>query len=60
MKGTIVITHNIKHRMDVTDRVIVEGHGGRATIINFAPCRNRRESLDADRVKMISGLECQR
>ena len=59
VKGIIVISHNIEHIINVTDRVIVLRRGERAGTVDFKDYKEKESSKHSDIVKLISGLEFQ-
>jgi len=55
--GIIIISHNIEHIIDVTDRVIVLRKGKRVGTIDFNKYGDNKEDLHTDIVKLITGME---
>lgn len=55
--GIIVISHNIEHVIDVTNRVIVLRKGKRVGTIDFEDYKNKTDDLHTDIVKLITGME---
>ena len=60
MDGIIIISHNIEHIINVTDRVIVLRTGKRVGTMDFKDYENNVEDIHVDIVKLITGFEFSR